>query len=67
MTLNWTKIWSYIGSMIQPGTAEYNEVADMYNPQLWPAGIYVHRYYKARKPRATNGSEACGSVCGINL
>lgn len=34
-------------------TAECDEVAELYNAQLWPAGIYVRRYYESRKPRAT--------------
>ena len=47
-------------------TAECNEVADMYDPQLWPAGTYVRRYYEARRLRV-NDSEACGSVGGVGL
>ena len=42
-------------------TAECNEVTDIYNPQLWPAGTNVCRYYEARRPRA-NGGEVCGPV-----
>ena len=42
-------------------TAQCNEVADMYDPQLWPAGTYVRRYYEARRPRV-NGGEAGGPV-----
>ena len=26
----------------------------MYNPGLWPAGIFVRRYFEARRPRANN-------------
>ena len=46
-------------------TAECSEVADMYDPQLWPVGIYVRRYFEARRPRDNNndsavpGSESC--------
>ena len=29
-------------------SAECNEVAEMYDPLLWPAGTYVRRYYVAR-------------------
>ena len=42
-------------------TAECNEVHDMYDPQLWPDGTHVRRYYEARRLRANN-SEACESV-----
>lgn len=35
-------------------SAECNEVKDMYDPQLWPAGVYVRRYYEARLPRLTS-------------
>lgn len=40
-------------------TAECMNVADMYDPQVWPAGIYVRRFYEARGIRAHNeeGSE----------
>lgn len=30
-------------------TAECNEVADMYVPELWPAGVFVRRYYESRR------------------
>lgn len=29
-------------------TAECINIADMYEPKLWPAGIYVRRYYETR-------------------
>lgn len=41
-------------------TAECINVADMYEPNLWPTGIYVHRFYEAHGPRFLNnegGSE----------
>ena len=31
-------------------TAECNNVADMYDPKLWPEGTYVRHYYEARVP-----------------
>lgn len=34
----------------------------MYDTQLWPAGIYVRRYFEARTPRAN--SDAHGSRGG---
>lgn len=30
-------------------TAECNDIAVMYNPDLWPAGTYIRRYYELRK------------------
>lgn len=36
-------------------TAECNEVGEMYNPQVWPEGIFVRRFYEARNSRATAG------------
>ncbi|KAG7523593.1 hypothetical protein JOB18_000659 [Solea senegalensis] len=47
-------------------TAECNEVADMFDPQLCPAGTYVRRHYEARRPRA-NGGEDRGPVGVSNL
>lgn len=32
-------------------TAECNDVAEMFDPQLWPAGSFVRRYYEPRRPR----------------
>lgn len=37
-------------------TAECNEVAEMYDPQLWPAGSFVRRYYEICLPRGTTGA-----------
>lgn len=37
-------------------TAECNEVPEMYDPQLWPAGSFVRRYYEIRLPRGTTGA-----------
>lgn len=34
-------------------TAECNEVEEMYNPTLWPEGIFVRRFYEPRQPRPT--------------
>ena len=42
-------------------TAECNNVADMYDPNLWPAGIYVRRYYEPRG----KGSVAEGGWSGL--
>ena len=39
-------------------TAECNEVAEMYDPQLWPDGIFVRRYFEIRTPRVNNDSSA---------
>lgn len=46
-------------------TAECNEVADMYGPQLWLLGVYVRCYFEARRQkmsdsvRSTRVSETC--------
>lgn len=37
-------------------SAECNEVETMYNPELWPEGTFVRRYYEPRK--AVVGAEA---------
>ncbi|KAJ8362080.1 hypothetical protein AAFF_G00398150 [Aldrovandia affinis] len=36
-------------------TAECNDVAEMYDPQLWPAGSFVRRFYEPRRPRGAVG------------
>ncbi len=30
-------------------SAECNEVSEMYDPQLWPEGAFVRRYYEPRR------------------
>lgn len=35
--------------------AECKDVGEMYEPELWPEGIFVRRFYEARKTRATTG------------
>lgn len=30
-------------------SAECNEVSEMYNPQLWPEGAFVRRYYEPHR------------------
>ena len=42
-------------------TAECNNVADMYNPKLWPAGTYVRRYYEAHGPKVV-GNEGVSEL-----
>lgn len=32
----------------------------MYDPQLWPAGTYVRRYFEARRPKLNGDSAAHG-------
>ncbi|RXN38507.1 hypothetical protein ROHU_001042 [Labeo rohita] len=34
-------------------TTECKEVDEMYNPELWPEGTFVRRFYEARKPKST--------------
>ena len=44
-------------------TAECTEVAEMYDPNIWPEGVFVRRFYEARRPNvATVGSAPAGSV-----
>ena len=45
-------------------SAECNNVVDMYDPKLWPAGTYVRRYYEARGHRAVGNAE--GSELNLN-
>ena len=35
-------------------TAECNNVAEMYDPHLWPAGSFVRRYFEPRQPRGAS-------------
>lgn len=36
-------------------SAECNDVAELYDPQLWPAGTFVRRFYEPRRPRGADG------------
>ena len=36
-------------------TADCKEVADLYSPQIWPAGVFVRRYFEPRVPRPSLG------------
>ncbi|CAM4428318.1 unnamed protein product [Leuciscus chuanchicus] len=36
-------------------SGECNDVAELYDPQLWPAGTFVRCYYEARRPRGADG------------
>lgn len=36
-------------------TAECNDVVEMCDPQLWPAGYYIWRYYEPRPPEMPVG------------
>lgn len=36
--------------------AECNDVAALYDPELWPAGAYIRRYYEARRPGGAYGA-----------
>ena len=38
--------------------AECNEVAEMFNPELWPEGSVVRRYYEPRKAEVIGASRA---------
>ncbi len=41
-------------------TAECNDVGCVYDPDLWPAGIYVRHYYNARRAGGIHGQ--CGAM-----
>lgn len=36
-------------------SAECNDVVELYDPQLWPAGSFVRRYYEPRRPSGVDG------------
>ena len=36
-------------------TAVCREVGEMYEPQLWPEGTFVRRFFEVRKPRVAAG------------
>lgn len=45
-------------------TSECANIDIMYNPQLWPAGTYIHRYYEARGHKTTDKETlACELKC----
>lgn len=46
--------------------AKCNEVSEMYNPDLWPEGSVVRRYYKPRKAEEMVASGA-GSIRGASV
>lgn len=37
-------------------------MGEMYNPELWPEGTFVRRFYEARKPKSTGGLMAVMNV-----
>lgn len=45
-------------------TAECNDVGEMYNPELWPEGALVRRYYEPRKPGTVvpNSVDPAGAI-----
>ena len=36
-------------------TVECDKVEDVYEPQIWPHGVFVRRFFEPRKPRANAG------------
>ena len=48
-------------------TAECKEVDEMYNPELWPEGTFVRRFYEARKPKSTVGPMSVMNVPVMGL
>ena len=49
-------------------TAVCKEVGEMYEPQLWPEGTFVRRFFEARKPRvaACPVGDHAGNVVSVN-
>lgn len=45
---------------------ECSEVAEMYNPELWPEGSVVRRYYEPRKAGVT-GISVISSTLGVDV
>lgn len=41
-------------------TAERDDVKDTHDPLLWPAGIYVCRYFEAHRPKESRVSGVTG-------
>lgn len=39
-------------------TAECNDVAEMYDPLLWPSGAFVRRYYEPRRFKGAVGGSS---------
>ncbi|CAL9685358.1 unnamed protein product [Knipowitschia caucasica] len=46
-------------------TAECNEVAEMYKPEIWPVGAYVRRFYEPRSGRAGVSGSNGGTLGGL--
>ena len=42
-------------------TAECNNIEEMYDPDLWPTGSFVRRYYEPRRPRIVDAGETVGA------
>lgn len=42
-------------------TAECNDIAVMYNPDLWPVGAYIRQYYEMRQPRSMHQQHSCAT------
>lgn len=43
-------------------TAECVNIDDVYNPEIWPAGTYIRRYYDARGRKATESAYPAGNA-----
>lgn len=49
-------------------TAECKDVAEMYNPEIWPVGSYVRRFYEPRRRTIDSGSKGPGGqTSGVSL
>lgn len=46
-----------------------NDVSEMYNPEIWPVGAYVRRFYEQRSRtgvNGVNGASVAGQVNGAS-
>lgn len=54
-------------------TVECDKVGDMYEPHLWPDGVFVRQFYEAHKPRINVGpvnieiSRGAKGVCALEV
>lgn len=46
-------------------SAECKGVGVMYNPELWPEGTLVRRYYESRKTAASNAVPSTGGTLSL--
>lgn len=61
------KNWHYTGRYGSlKVSAECNEVSEMYNPEIWPEGAFVRRYYEPRRAGVI-GSNTAPTAGGMSV